>query len=259
MNSLEKMLSLLDVFTPAASTWSSDELIAYSGSSRSTCYRYIKVLQDAGFLAPVANGSYVLGPRIMELDRYIRMCDPIYIGGGPAIQKLARKTGHTVRLYMLYSNMLICVREEQPPSEPTGLFTRGQKRPLLVGAGSKVVLAYLPVHQLRSIFAHQRKAIAAAGLGADWKGFLKVLRRIRDDGYCVTSGELTPGLVGISAPLFDNQGKVLGSLAVALAESGADRSKFPVLAAAVAKAAQEASTQIGSGEHGVLLPARAVR
>lgn len=259
MNSLEKMLSLLDVFTPAASTWSTDDLIAYSGSSRSTCYRYIKVLQDAGFLAPVANGSYVLGPRIMELDRYIRMCDPIYIGGGPAIQKLARKTGHTARLYMLYSNVLVCVREEPAPSEPAGLFTRGQRRPLLVGAGSKVVLAYLPVHQLRSLYANQRKAVAAAGLGADWKGFTVTLRKIRDDGFCISVGELTPGVVGISAPLLNSAGKVLGSLGIAMSAAVADRSKFPGLAMAVKKAAQEASAQIGSGEHGVLLPARAVR
>ena len=56
MSSLEKMLSLLDVFTLAAPVWAVDDLIRYSGCSRSTCYRYIKVLQGAGFIAPVAGG-----------------------------------------------------------------------------------------------------------------------------------------------------------------------------------------------------------
>ena len=53
-SSLEKMLELSNVFTTAAPAWSTEELIRFSGTSRSTCYRYIKTLQDAGFLTPVA-------------------------------------------------------------------------------------------------------------------------------------------------------------------------------------------------------------
>ncbi|MEN3383250.1 MAG: hypothetical protein V7608_3294, partial [Hyphomicrobiales bacterium] len=46
-NSLEKMLELLNVFTTAAPAWSTEDLIRFSGTSRSTGYRYIKTLQDA--------------------------------------------------------------------------------------------------------------------------------------------------------------------------------------------------------------------
>src|SRR3990172_924845 len=112
MNSLEKMLSLLDVFTLAAPVWSTEDLIRYSGCSRSTCYRYIKALQSAGFLTPVANGSYILGPRIIELDRHIRMCDPVYTAGGPPMQRLGARTGDNALLCMLFSDTVICVREE---------------------------------------------------------------------------------------------------------------------------------------------------
>jgi DNA-binding IclR family transcriptional regulator len=258
MNSLERMLSLLDVFTLAAPVWSTDELIRYSGTSRSTCYRYLKVLQNAGFLAPVANGSYILGPRIIELDRQIRMCDPVYTAGGPPMQRLAARTGHSALLCILFSDTVMCVREELDRAAPAGLFSRGQQRPLFSGAASKVILANLPAHQLRSLFARHRKAIAVAGLGADWTSFRKSLRLIRQDGYCVSSGEVTPGIIGIAAPLFNRAGNVLGSLALAMSASSADRSKFPALTKAVVKAAEEATDRIGSGNHGVGLPARAV-
>ena len=112
MNSLEKMLSLLDVFTIPAPVWSTEDLIRYSRSSRSTCYRYIKVLQKAGFLTPVANGSYILGPRIIELDHQIRACDPVYTAGGPPMLRLAARTGHNALLCMLFSDTVMCVREE---------------------------------------------------------------------------------------------------------------------------------------------------
>ena len=258
MNSLEKMLSLLDVFTLAAPVWSTEDLIRYSRCSRSTCYRYIKALQSAGFLTPVANGSYILGPRIIELDRHIRMCDPVYTAGGPPMQRLAAQTGHSALLCILFSDTVMCVREELQPDAPPELFSRGQKRPLFLGAASKVILANLPAHQLRRLFTKHRKSIATAGLGADWQSFRRTLRKIRQDGYCITTGEFSPGIVGIAAPLFNRAGKVLGSLGIAMSASTADRSEFPVLAQAVMKAAQDATERISSGEHGVDLPARAV-
>jgi len=258
MNSLEKMLSLLDVFTLAAPVWSTEDLIRYSRCSRSTCYRYLKVLQNAGFLTPVANGSYILGPRIIELDHQIRMGDPVYTAGGLPMQRLAARTGHNALLCMLFSDTVMCVREELNQDAPAGLFSRGQKRSLFTGAASKVILANLPAHQLRSLFSRHRKRIAAAGLGADWESFRKTLRQIRQEGYCLTTGEFSPGIVGIAAPVFNRAGNVLGSLGLAMSASVADSSRFPALAQAVMKAAGEATERVRSGKHGVDLPARAV-
>lgn len=258
MNSLERMLGLLDAFTLAAPVWSAEDLIRYSGASRSTCYRYIRVLQKSGFLAPVANGSYILGPRIIELDRQIRSCDPVYVAGGPPMMRLAARTGHSALLCILFSDTVMCVREELSKDAPPELFSRGQKRSLFSGAASKVILAHLPVHQLRSLFARHRKNIATAGLGADWEGFLKALRQTRQDGYCQTTGEFAPGIVGIAAPLFNRGGNVLGSLGIAMSASKAVRARFAPLREAVMKAAAEATERISTGRRGVDLPARAV-
>lgn len=257
-NSLQKMLGLLDVFTPAAPVWSTEDLIRYSGCSRSTCYRYIKVLHEAGFLTPVANGCYLLGPRILELDRQIRMCDPVYTAGGPPMRRLAARTGHSALLCVLYRDSVMCVREELSADAPEGLFSRGQKRPLFSGAASKVILAHLPAHQLRKLFSRQRRTIARAGLGADWDRFRATLRAIREQGYCVTTGEFSPGITGIAAPVFNRAGRALGSLGIALRAARIERSQIPALAHQVMKAAQEASERIRSGRYGVDLPARAV-
>ena len=37
-----------------------------------TAYRYLKSLTESGLLAPTAGGAYVLGSRIIELDRHLR-------------------------------------------------------------------------------------------------------------------------------------------------------------------------------------------
>ena len=88
------MLGLLDVFTREAPSWSADALIHAAGISRSTAYRYIRALSAAGLLSAVADGHYVLGPRITELDRQIRQCDPLYNAAGPIMKRLVTATGH---------------------------------------------------------------------------------------------------------------------------------------------------------------------
>src|SRR5688572_12073091 len=77
-NSLVRLLGVLDLFTPGSPAWSTDALIRSLDMSRSNGYRYIKALSDVGLIAPVSDGHYVLGPRIVELDRQIRQCDPLY-------------------------------------------------------------------------------------------------------------------------------------------------------------------------------------
>jgi DNA-binding IclR family transcriptional regulator len=257
MNSLEKALGLLDVFTPAAPVWSAEDLKRYSGASPATCYRYLKTLHKAGLLARVGNGSYTLGPRVLELDRIARQCDPVYIAGGPVIKRLSDKTKHSALLCILYSGKVMCVREALSPGAPPELFSRGQSRPLFTGATAKAILAWLPAHQLRSLHAKHRKAIAAAGLGADWDSFRKALRQIRDDGYAYTRGEFNPGIVAIAAPLFNRAGDVLGSLAVAASDK-VDLAKFRLLSKDVMAAAREATERIGSAQNLMDLPARAV-
>jgi DNA-binding IclR family transcriptional regulator len=252
------MLALLDVFTPAAPVWSSEDLIRYSGMAASTCYRYLKVLHSSGFLARVANGSYVLGPRILELDHTMRQSDPVYILGTPVIEELRARTGHNALLSILYSDSVMCVQEALSQRAPAEIFRRGQKRPLVAGASAKVILAYLPLHQLRSVYAKHRTAIAATGLGADWVRFRAILREIRKAGFSLSLGEYNPGIVSISAPLFNRTNEVLGSVTLAAPVSQVSEAVFREFIPDVVEAAREVTARIASESRLVALAARAI-
>jgi DNA-binding IclR family transcriptional regulator len=258
-SSLERMLGLLDVFTTAAPAWSTEDLIRFSGASRSTCYRYIKALQAAGLLTPVSGGAWMLGPRIIELDRTMRLCDPVMSGGGPPMRGLAEETGFSGLLCLLFSGTVMCVDDVPASGAPAGLFSRGQRRPLFAGAASKVILAHLPPHRLRALFARHRTTIAAAGLGADWDAFRASLRAIREAGHCVTVGEFQPGVLGIAAPLFSAEGDVLGSIGIATDASRVLPAARAGLAERVMAAAREACTRIAEEQPRAARPARAVR
>ena len=258
MSSLEKMLGLLDVFTSEQPIWSSEDLIRHLGSPASTCYRYLKVLHTSGYLARVANGSYVLGPRIMELDRVSRETDPVYIAGSPIAQRLTHDTGQSSLLCILFSDSVMCVQQAPGRDAPSRLFSRGQRRPLVAGASAKAILAHLPMHQLRILYARHAEAIAQVDLGRDWEGFKLALKQIRQAGYAMTLGDYNAGIVSIAAPLFNREGEVLGSLALAASTVAVNADAFKDFAPLVVEAARQISVQIASNEVIVALPARAL-
>lgn len=257
-SSLGRMLSLLDVFSIAAPAWSTEDLIRFSGASRSTCYRYVQALQRAGLLTPVAGGAWMLGPRIIELDRTMRLCDPVTIGGGPPLRALAEDTGHSGLLCLLFSGAVMCVDDVPAKGAPEGIFSRGQRRPLFAGAASKAILAHLPPHRLRALFARHRTTIAAAGLGADWDAFRDALRAIREAGHAMTVGEFQPGVLGIAAPLFSPSGDVLGSLGIAAQATRVPPKRRAALAGRVMAAASDACARIAEARPIHARPARAV-
>lgn len=257
-NSLTRMLELLDLFTPAAPYWSADALIRYTGTSRSTIYRHVRALHEAGLIRPVANGNYIIGSRVIELDRQLRQTDPLYNAGDGVMRNLAASTHHSVLLCALFSDTVMCVREELAENSPPNLLSRGQRRPLFTGAASKIILPYLPPHQLRSLYAKHRKTIATAGLGSDWAEFRAGLTQIRRAGYLTTIGEFNNGVLGLSAPVFNHSGHILGSLGIAGAETRFRKIDMLALAATVVAAANAITARIRAMDSELDFPPRAI-
>ena len=258
MPALERTLALLDLFTPETPVWTSEALIEFLEGAASTGYRHIKALQSAGLLTRVGAGSYMLGSRVLELDRTVRMSDPVYIAGSPIIRALQERTGHSAVLSILYSDSVVGVRRVLSADGPPHLFSRGQKRALVAGASAKAILAYLPAHQLRRIFEKQAAAVASAGLGASWEAFRIRLKMIREAGFVQTEAEFQPGIAAIAAAIFNSKNEVLGSLMLAISTQHPDLKHFAAFAPDVIEAATATTQQIANLNQGTALPARNV-
>lgn len=258
MGSLTRMLGVLDLFSPAAPIWTAEEIIRHTGQSRSTCYRYIRALHKAGLISPVENGHFVLGSRILELDKQIRECDPLYNAAGEAMARLSMATGHSSLLCGLYSDSVMCIRRNRVEGAPETIHSRGHRRSLFRGASAKIILAHLPTHQLKRLYTNNRHEIATTGLGADWTAFRAVLQQMRKNGYALTTGEAFPGVTGIAAPVFNRRGAVLGSIAIAFASKDYRHDTSSNLVQAVVAAGEEISAGVRLYHHQLDLAARAV-
>jgi DNA-binding IclR family transcriptional regulator len=88
--------------------------------------------------------------------------------------------------------------------------------PLIRGAASKVILAHLPPRVLHRYYDDNSAAIAAAGLGLNWKAFQSTLRKLRKVVVFVSRGEVDRGFVGISGPVFGPDDVILGSIGLVI-------------------------------------------
>lgn len=242
-----RMLQILELFSEEAPVWSTADLIEALDTSRSTGYRYIKTLHDAGLLSAVRNGFYALGPRIIEMDLQIRSTDPLLLASHGVLEELVETIGHSALICTAYRDSVLCIAECRGPLSPENHFSRGQRRPLFQGAISKVILAHLPHHRLKAIYPRYVGEISAAGLGVTWGDFRSSLSDIKRDGFLLTRGEFNPGVLGVAAPILMRQKTAVGSIGVAWRETRQDV-ELEAAVAAVKVAATTISDRLASAD-----------
>jgi DNA-binding IclR family transcriptional regulator len=246
VNTANRLLGVLGLFTVEKSEWTVDEAAKEIGVSISTAYRYFRDLCKVGLLDPFSGGKYILGPAVIENDRKIRLTDPLIKVGRPAMQRLVDRSGSmgVALLCRIYRNCVMCVHQEARvlPENTVG-YERGRPMPMFQGASSKVIFANLPSRTARWFFEKYHEEIAAAGLGSDWDTIKVNLRRIRKAGLHITRGEVDSGRVGIAAPVFGPERNVIGSIAMAIPQSEAT----PQFLANISALVQAAGREIDAG------------
>jgi DNA-binding IclR family transcriptional regulator len=242
MKSAGKVLSVLSLYTAGRNVWSPERAARQLDVSLATGYRYFNTLVACGMLERLQRNRYVLGPAIVELDRQVRAADPVLAIARPIMVRLLKRVRQpaTVLLCRYFREQVMCIHEESNrPDEPVSSYERGARRPLFRGSTSKVILAHLPPRALSDLWQSHRREIVAAGLGNSYGEFKSALQDIRRDGVRVSAGEVDPGRIGISAPLFDVHGRIIGSLSIVLMSPRANDAAITRLRTSVINAARE--------------------
>lgn len=192
----KRILAILDLFTESNPEWSPEQMMTQLGYSRPTLYRYLKTLKDAGFLVSLPHAGYTLGPRVTELDFLMRRSDPLITAGAPHLRALAADFPGSAFLVRWYGRKLLCVASHVSVPEPRSSYPRGRPMPLAKGAISRAILAFLPRRDQDALLTDPDGPFKDAPADIH-----TVLRQVRRDGVAVARGEITPGVVGVAAPI----------------------------------------------------------
>jgi len=255
----DRLLAVLALFTVDQPRWTVEAAASRLAVSATTTYRYFKRLTKAGLISPVAGAGYMLGPAIIQMYRQIQISDPMLKTARALMVDLLQHApeGSTALLCRLFHDRVMCILQVKGHGpQPPVSYDPGRPMPLYRGATSKIILAHLPTRALKTLFAHDARDIAAAGLGAGWEEFRRRLMTIRRAGLCIAHGEIDPGRVGLAAPIFDADRAVLGSLSLALAAARADETTLARLGPLVAAGARDIERSMTDGPAFKPSPAR---
>lgn len=244
MHSHDRLLRILELFTLEKPEWQFDEMHAHLGYSRSTGYRYLKSLVDAGLLTSLPGHGYTLGPRIIELDFQIMETDPLIRAAQPAMADIVAEFGGTSLLCRVYRDKVLCVSQYSESRHPLSGYRRGSARPLLRGAASLIILAHLSGYQIGKLYRRMPGEFAAAGFGGDLAAVRERLRAIRQGGWLHTVGEVTPGVTGVAAPILGRGGEAIGSFSVTLPENPVEPDRLAAIGGKVAQYAKAVSKSL---------------
>ncbi len=161
----------------------------------------MRQLGEASLLRRDAGGTYMLGPRVIELDHRIRVGDPLLSAGQRVMRALADDSGCDVVLGTIYGERIITIHQEHGIEHLSPSYGRGRRMPLYRGMLSKAVLAALPRGHLRRLYESNPDEAHASSFAPDFDALVTHVKAIRSAGYCVTHGELDRGLCGIGVPL----------------------------------------------------------
>ncbi len=211
-----KMLRILDLIEDSEVPVTTEIMLARLGFTRSTLYRHLKNLTESGLISSIPEAGFTFGPRITELDYRMRLRDPLIGASRPVMAELAVSERGVALLCRRYRDRVLCIHQEQGDISFHSNYERGLARTLVRGAASRIILAYLSAPAINRLHGRFAEDFAAAGLGRTAAEAREVLREMRQRGWDMTQGQVTPGVTGIAVPLFDLRNDILGSLSLTL-------------------------------------------
>jgi DNA-binding IclR family transcriptional regulator len=203
-----RALKLLQILVGCDQALSLSEFTRISGLDKSNAYRLMRELEALNFVSREADGRhYSVGLELVSLAAAVlQKLDFSDVAYGP-MQRLADATNETVALHVRHGRYRTAVRVIEGRHAITRVVRVGETLPLYAGPTGKVMLAYLTEAEAREVINW------AGDCGVDLALLDRQLAAIRTNGYIASVADRTPGVGGLSGPVFDGQG-VVGAVSI---------------------------------------------
>ena len=244
---LRRGLDILEELATASSTRGLDHatLGRRLGLSRSTLYRYLACLQQAGYIEDaVEPGRYRLGARIIYLAAVTHGREFSDLARD-AVRELAAATGQTAHA-TVYDHPHSVTIQIDSGTAPVGPRLRiGASRPLHCCASGKVFLAYERAAIVEAFLASGLAARTPNTITAP-SALRRAIAEVRSQGFAVDQAESYEGICGLAAPVFDFTGSVVGTLSITVATDRLSTEAIRELQGPLSHAAHALSERLGS-------------
>src|SRR5262245_48775037 len=224
VQAVERAIEVLAALAEADARPTLQQLAARLGVAPSTIHRIVTTLERTGMVERDAvGGGYAPGPKIAALYNARARDLDLRALAQPLMHGLRDATGETVSLHVRRHTVHVCVEALDSPHELRVRLEVGATAPLCHACTGRAILAHLPPSEAGRILSEECAPLGAvpgreAAGSPDRDGWvgerLHDLQMVRAAGYATGLNEPSPGIAGVSAPVFGRGAEILGALTV---------------------------------------------
>lgn len=190
------------------------EVASDLGRAKSTVYRHLHTLEDAGYIAEYEDG-YHIGQLYLDYGIHAQRSHPLYYAAKPKVDALAEQVGEKVWCAVEENGYLVYIYLKSG-KELYRSYTRvGFRGHLHAFSSGKAILAHLPRERVDKIIATRGLPAYTEHTVTDKEELLEELETIRERGVAVHLEEAVSGGNALSAPILSKDGYPLGSICIA--------------------------------------------
>lgn len=247
-NAIDKAVEILKLLVPEGTVreWGASEIARRSGHHVGTVHRILFDLKRHGLVMQNEDTKkFKLGLVLVELGFIARENLSILETAKSVLQDLAGKAGETAHLTIREGCDGVLIDKIETASQLKVVEPIGMRTPLTRGALKKCILAFLPEEEIIYIIDEIEKRYRTAYSHLPHSAILDELREIRERGYAISIGEVTPGTVAIASPVFDLHRKVVAAVGIDGPENRFSPEELPQKIDHVRKAGLSLTKSIG--------------
>jgi DNA-binding IclR family transcriptional regulator len=214
VGSVLRALRLLDCFERGRPEMSLAELVRCSGYSKTTAYRLLLTLEEAGWLERRPGGAFRLTIKPFQVGSVLVDSLELRQEAAPVMARLAVDCDETTYLTVPAGTHAVCLeRIDSGQGLRIADLYVGGSQPLHIGAGPRVLLAYREAELLPGLLAGSLERRTPHTL-ADPDALRADLADIRERGYSISDEDATIGVAAIGAPVHDASGRCVAALSL---------------------------------------------
>ncbi len=234
VRALERGLDILACFQGVAEPIPLTTIANKVDLSLSTALRILGTLENKGYISrDEATKRYSLGPKLLGLTSAAQKMNSLSMLALPFMQKLNAKYDETITLYVVSNMQRVCIQRVDSSKTLRQVIPIGDILPLNIGAGGKVLTAWLAEKEGFDIESFSPTVSKA------------LLEQIRKSGYATSFNERGDGIYGIAAPVRDSLGEVIAALSLSGPTARFDFSRLSEFAEEIISTARDVSYSLG--------------
>ncbi|MGY3949011.1 DNA-binding transcriptional regulator KdgR [Aeromonas allosaccharophila] len=214
--------------------------------SKSTVYRFLQTMKTLGYVNQEGEtDKYTLSLKLFELGgRALEHQDLIQIAD-VQMHRLGKLTKETLHLGALDENSVVYLHKIDSEYNLRMYSRIGRRCPLYSTALGKVMMAWLPEEEVRSMLAGVTFERFTEHTLANVDALLAELAQVRGQGYAEDNEENENGLRCFGVPIYNRMGRIITGLSLSLPIVRFEESKRAELISLLHEAAARISAELG--------------